>query len=245
MFYSFTEEWNMKTRLIISVLSLGISLFAFSSCNSPTGPDNFPMPAPSRDLSAHEIFAAEGITSIHFVVYDSVVVNGQSDSSFAPIFEVYFDSTHEKFMQYPSNITVYDLKKGIAWNDYEGHLTYPQLPNLDTAYNQDVQAYLGSWFTQSPPFLKTEVILGKVCNVFGDSGGYREWVWVDHRLPIQRGGGTVHYDVTQTTVTQYRVLEVNVPFSDSLFEPPANGQSAAAYMPHHDARHFINDVLAQ
>jgi len=175
---------------------------------------------PSRDLSAREILTKEGIHSIHYMDYDSVVVNGESDKSFALTFEFFFDSTHEKCIQYgPLNITVADLANHTGWNYIYGHLTYPHLA-LQAMHDQDIQAYLGSWLEQPYSLLRRDTLGDKICNVYTDRRGYQEWVWLDHGLPIQRRRAGGMQNVYQITTTQKRNIEVDVSFPDSIFVPP-------------------------
>jgi len=199
------------------------SIFCFS-CKQSTSPSEEPVSAPSRNLPASEIMRIQGITSIHYVDYDSIVVNGVSDSGFVANFEYFIDYNRMKLIQYylgtPNwNTNVYDLKKDSAWNYYSGQLTYPQLPNLQLAYDENIQAYLGSWLKGPSTFLRTEYIGDKLCNVFSDSTGYQEWVWTKHYIPIQRRGES-NYDVHQISVVQKRNIDINLQFSDSIFEPP-------------------------
>ncbi|MGH7595356.1 MAG: hypothetical protein ACREOI_03345 [bacterium] len=167
----------------------------------------------------------QGITSIHYIDYDSVVVNGRSDKAFVPYFEYHIDTARFKIDQYylgtPHwNTTVYDLGKFVVWNYYSGTLTYPQLPDLRAAFESNIQARLGSWLKGPIEFVGTEYIGGKFCNVFRDSTGLQEWVWIEHRLPIQRRRESVNRGIHQITVEQKRQIEINGQFQNSLFEPP-------------------------
>jgi hypothetical protein len=213
----------MKTSGAKIFLTSLTAIICFS-CKQTTTPLEEPISAPSRNLPASEIMKLQGITSIHYVDYDSVVVNGNSDSGFVAFFENFIDSSRMKMIQYylgtPNwNITVYDLNIDTAWNYYSGQLTYPQLPDLQLAFEMNIQAYLGSWLQGPFTFLRTEYICDKLCNVFTDSTGYQEWVWTKYRLPIQRRVES-YYDIHQITVFQKRAIEVNIQFSNSIFEPP-------------------------
>jgi hypothetical protein len=194
-----------------------------NACKNPAGPSNQMAFPPSRDLSPQEILGMEGIHSIHYTEYDSVVVNGHVYGPSTPSIEMYLDSTHKKVIQYhPLNITVYDLGEHLVWNYYDGQLTYPQLPNVQAAYDQDIQANCGSWLTGPYSLLQQEMLGDKLCDVFIDSAGRQEWVWIDHRLPIQRRRTGAYDNLYEITVTQKRGIEVNRHFPDSLFAPPRN-----------------------
>ena len=170
--------------------------------------------------------AAEGIWSVQFVLYDSTTLNGQPDSAYVPAFGFCIDQNHIKIDQHylgtPGwNVTVYDLQRNMAWNCYEGHLTYQQLPNLYGAYEGYIQGMLGSHLRRPIQFLGIETIQGRVCNVFSDSTGYREWVWVQHNLPVQGRSEGYYNNLHQISVTQKRRIVVNLAFPDSVFLPPS------------------------
>lgn len=213
----------MKTS-VIKIFVISLTTIICVSCKQSTIPLEERIFAPSRNLPASEIMKLQGITSIHYVDYDSVVVNGDPDSGFIAFFENFIDSSRMKMIQYyfgtPNwNITVYDLNIDSAWNYYSGQLTHPQLPDLQLAFDMNIQTYLGSWLQGPITFLHTEYIGDKSCNVFTDSTGYQEWVWTKYRLPIQRRVESYH-DVHQISVMQKRGIEVNIQFSNSIFEPP-------------------------
>ena len=196
----------------------------FYSCEESTDPIQDPIQAPSRNLSAQEIMSIQGISSIHFAKYDSVIVNGNSYDHFVPSFEFHIELNRMKMNQYylgtPDwNITVYDFNKDSVWNYYSGQLTFPQIPDLRFTIDSYIQSQLGSNLKGSINFLRTEYIDDKLCNVFSDSTGYIEWVWTKYRLPVQYRVESYH-DVHQIGVVQKRDIEINVEFPDSLFEPP-------------------------
>jgi hypothetical protein len=169
--------------------------------------------------------AAQGITAIQFVDYDSTILNGHPDSAFVAAFGFHIDTNHIKIDQHylgtPGwNVTVYDLQRDTAWNWYGGHLTYPHLPNLRLAYEGYVQGMLGSWLQGQVQFVGMENIQGRLCNIFTDSTGYREWVWTDHAIPIQRRRESRYNNLHQITYTQKRQVSINLTFPDSVFLPP-------------------------
>lgn len=215
-----------KLRILRAVnVWASISWLCLVSCEQSTSLYPEPIAAPSRSLPGREIMKMQGITSIHYIDYDSVVVNGSSDKAFAPYVEYHIDTTRCRIDQYylgtPHwNTTVYDLGQFIAWNYSSGTLTYPQLPDLRAACESSFQARLGSWLNSPIEFVGTEYIGGKFCNVFRDSTGRQEWVWIEHRLPIQRRRESVNRGIHQITVEQKRQIEINGQFQDSLFEPP-------------------------
>ena len=79
---------------------------------------------------------------------------------------------------------------------------------------------IAGWLSPSAKFIGTEIVEGKLCDLFEDSSGTKEWVWQRYRLPIQRIGSTCNKGACATVVQQKRNIEVNVPFADSLFDPP-------------------------
>jgi hypothetical protein len=120
------------------------------------------------------------------------------------------------------NITVYDLKTSTAWNLYSGKVTDPHVPNLLVAYEQMVQYTLGSSLKNPYRLVAQEFVGGVRCNVFEDSTGYKEWVWIEHPIPIQRfSPGTLRRDgIFQISTVQLRDLVINVSLPDSIFMPP-------------------------
>ena len=183
------------------------------------------LPAPSRNLSASEIMKLENITSIHYIDYYLVTVNGRADTGFHPEFEFHIDTSRERMNQYylgtPDwNITVYDLSKDISWNLYSGVLRFNPSQHIIQAYEGDIQAFLGSWLNSSQSYIRSECIDNKLCDVFTDSTGRVEWVWRDHRLPIQRRSEWGYNGIYQVTYIRKKYIEVNISLPDSLFSPP-------------------------
>ncbi len=214
----------MKYSFLKIYLAISTTFFFFN-CKQSTSPSELPVSAPSRNLPASEIMKLQGITSIHYVDYDSVVINGDPDDGFVANCEFFIETNRMKMSQYylgtPNwNTTVYDLNKDSAWNNYSGQLTFPQYPNLQVAFDMNIQAYLGSWLKDPITYLGTEYVGDKLCNVFKDSTSYQEWVWIKHRIPIQRRREGSHNNIHQISVSQKRNIEVNVQFSNSIFEPP-------------------------
>jgi hypothetical protein len=212
----------VKTILFISFVSL--TVFTFNSCKNPTTPSEEMVTPPSRSLSSTEIMRIQGIASLHYVEYDSTIVNGVSSDSFSQANEYYLDTCHYKFMQYYLdnhnwNTTVYNVSTNNAWNYYNGQLTYLQLPDLPSVYEQSIQSCLGSSLKEPVTFLGTEIIEGKTCNVFKDSTGYQEWVWIKYKLPIQSRRSGQH-DVYQISVIRKNIIEVNQPITGNVFDPP-------------------------
>ena len=215
----------MKTlKIILFILFASLAILSFNSCENPASPSEDLAIPPSRSLTSTEIMKIQGITSLHYVEYDSIIVNGISSDSFSQAYEYYLDTSHYKFIQYYLdnhnwNTTVYNISTNIAWNYYNGQLTYLQLPNWPAAYEQSIQSCLGSSLKEPIIFLRTEIIDGKVCDVFKDSTGYQEWVWVKYKLPIQsRREG--QYDVYQISVVRKTIMEVNQTIPGNVFDPP-------------------------
>jgi hypothetical protein len=201
-----------------------VFIVAFSGCGVNDS-NWYPVPAPSRELSPAEIFSLERITSIHFVELYHSTVNGIADTGFSADGETHIDSIHWRYNQYylgtPGwNVTVYDLADSVVWNYYSGQVTYPELPDIGRAYTTNVQAGLGSFIIGEPIYLRSELIGDKFCDVFTDTTGYVEWVWREHRLPIQRRGEWWYNGIHQITYRRLKIEELNVPFQDGIFEPP-------------------------
>ena len=211
----------MNKRFPLTNLFLLVFLFLFASCENSTGPSPVQVTAPSRTDSARDILAAQGIQTIHFLEYDSVVVNGQSQGPFSLSQEIFLDTSRVKIVDAGSTVATYDLKKGVAWNYENGQLTYMQLPDLQAAYNGIVQALMGSGLRQPVRFLRNEELDGKLCSVFEDSTGLQEWIWNLYKLPIQRKtSGSSDANVYVTSIVQRRDIQINVPLSDSIFAAP-------------------------
>lgn len=199
------------------------------SCNETTTQANLhsgaPIAAPSGTLPANEIMKQQGISSIHFVEYDSVTVNGKSTGPFSPSSEYYLDSGHVKTISFPfednnRNITVYDISRNIAWNYASGYLTYLQLQNWFAAYEQEIRLRLGSWLGSNVKYIRRDYFEDKLCDIFEDSEGYQEWIWTRYRLPIMRIKSSYYDYLSQTSYRQMRNIEINATLPDSLFQPP-------------------------
>ncbi len=201
-------------------------LVALQSCkDNPTAiPEESKaiLSALSRDLPASQLMQLEGITSLHYVLYDSSAgFSGGGDSSFIPLDEYFIDSSHVKNIQYfGANhywyVSVYDSQRDTAWYYQSGQVTCMQLPSVAAVVQQSIQAALGSMLRLSSQYLRSEYIDGKLCDLFADSLGNQEWVWRDHRLPIQeRVLGSL-----QISTTRKVILEINTTIPDSVFEPP-------------------------
>lgn len=213
------------TNRVPLILILSVLLLSCEDSTTPTATTYNPVSAPSRNLPAYEIMRLEGITSIHFTEFYHATVNGHADTGFTPYFEYHIDTLRTRMNQYylgtPDwNISVYDLRKGIAWNYYSGSVTYPQLQDLRRAYEQDVQAYLGGWLSEIQTYVRTEYIDDKLCDVFTDSTGTLEWVWREYRLPVQRRLETTYKNIHQITYRLKKEMQINIVFPDSLFTPP-------------------------
>jgi hypothetical protein len=201
----------------------------FTSCrrSSPSEPlQNQALTTPPSDtLPPQQLMSILGIYTLHYVEYDSVIVNGVSDSAFYPMNEIYLDTCHYKMIQYFGdnlnwNTTVYDVRKNIAWNYYNGQLTYMQLPNWPTAFVQSIQGALGSWLKGPITFLRTESVDGRLCNVFTDSTGLQEWIWPKYLLRIQNRSVGSQRGIYQIGYVRRRQIEVNISIPDTVFEPP-------------------------
>jgi hypothetical protein len=209
---------------IFSSVLIFISLLLVNACQHSTNPSDIIVEAPSRNLSSSEIMRIQGIASVHYVNYDSIIVNGKSDTEFHPMNEYYIDTCHCKHIQYYFsnhnwNTTVYNLCDNTAWNYYNNQLAYLQLPNWPAAYEMAIQSALGSWIKEPAKYLHSEFIDGKYCNVYEDSTGYQEWVWIKYKLPIQRRVES-HHDVHQIGIVRKRIIEINQPIPSSVYEPP-------------------------
>jgi hypothetical protein len=211
-------------KIVLLIIFTNLIVFIFNSCEQSTIPLEDLTTAPSRTLSAREIMSVQGITSIHYVDYDSIIVNGKSDNSFSPTNEYYIDTCHYKSIQYYLDnhnwyTNVYDLCKNIVWNYYNGVLTYPQLPNWPAAYENAIKSAMGSWLEGPTTFLGTELIDDKLCNVYRDSSGYQEWIWIKYKLPIQRRA-EAQIDVHQINLVRKEVIEINQNIPGNIYEPP-------------------------
>lgn len=212
----------MRDKIVLLVSGVIIIILNFNDCRGISFLSfNQPVSAPSRNLSATELFYIEGINSLHYVMYYSDEVNGESDSMFKALAEYLVDSEHSKIIQYYLDnhnyyITVYNLQKNISWNNYLGTITYPQLPNLYSAHEDNIQSLLGSSLQSPTIFIRTENLDGKLCNVFSDSLGSMEWVWIEHKFPIQ------HRIVGKFGINTIRkkIITINEPIPDSIFEAP-------------------------
>lgn len=211
-------------KKIISTSFILISIISLISCEQLTE-NNYQFDyAPSRELSVNEIMHQQGISSIHYIKYDSIIVNGNPFPSFRANNEYYIDSCHYKSIQYyqekPNyNTTVYNICDNIVWNYSNNKLTYPDLPNWPAAFEQSVSSRLGSWLKGIPTYLGTEIVDGKLCEVYEDSTGTVEWVWREYKLPIQRRSER-SYDVHQITVTKKVIVTINQAIPSEVYDPP-------------------------
>ncbi len=204
-------------------------LYLFSVCMQSCAPLSFAtsdhVPAPSIKLPCDEILRLQGITSIHFVEYDSVIVNG-NPSEFTPSEEYYLEKTRSKRVRFitkqPWLTDVLDLNAQLSWH-YDSNiqkLTYNKQNNLSTICDDPIRFELGSFLKPPVRYLRTEYIINKLCDVFTDTTGALEWVWTEHRLPIQRlSAGSPDMNVYVIGIKQMRQIEINVQFPDSLFSP--------------------------
>ena len=215
---------NMICNPLIKTSFLFIApVLLFSSCKI-IGPSNglnsHPMLAPSRSLPAAEIMKLERITSIHYIDYETTG-RVRADTVFFSEEECAIDTSRMRQNQYYDrtpgyNVSVYDLTGGISWNSHWDRFTYTQLPNLHMAYEECVQASLGGWLNERAIYVRSEFVDDKFCDVFTDSAGTWEWIWRDHRLPIQRQRPGFF---GESTYIQKKHIEINIPLSDTLFTP--------------------------
>ncbi len=157
---------------IISLLILFISTcLLFNSCDQSIEPrysSYNPVLAPAQELPVKEIMKSEGITSIHYNEYDSLIVYG-IPRELRPLNEYYIDTL--KFVKIElvtSDTTVYDL------------VYFP------LSYQQEVQKALGSWLKNPIKYLGAERLDEELCYSFTDITGYQEWVWDKNRVPVLR-----------------------------------------------------------
>jgi hypothetical protein len=164
--------------------------------------------------------AAQGITSIQFVDYDSAVYYGHPDSSFCGSNGWCIDTSRAKHDQYLFGkrgweVTVYDLTQDTVWSYETRRRTYQLVPSVRCAFEILVQDALGSYLKGPIRFIGNESIQGRLCNIFEDSTGFREWIWIEHSLPIQR-----RQDRPHVAFVQKRDIVINRAFTDSVFLLP-------------------------
>lgn len=222
----------MKHCITAAVFSF-FCFFIFSniSCKlSATQPYQYPGTpeiAPAKTLPAREIMRLQGLNSIHFAIYDSSIVNGDIYYAPAGYSEYYIDTSRIKIIEYNQasgsrNIRVYDMNKGIVWKSINGKVENLSISMeyISELYRTEIQPVLGNGLEGPLNFTGQGHIENMRCNIFEDTRGFQEWVWINHRLPV-RYIRTWNYDnISQTTYIQIRDIEVNKKFSDSIFVLP-------------------------
>ena len=204
-------------------------LCLLQSCNhqptQPAQPVEQSAPLVFRTLPASQIMAEEGITSVHFLYYlwyDSA--DGASISDTSLIDEYYIDSLHFKIMEYDQgkvfSITTIDAARNDQWsyNSNSQKVWYDSGYNMRPAVDDMIQAFLGSSLKPTASNLKSEYIEQQLCDVYQDPTGYMEWIWREHRFPLQSRSRD---DIGIYTLRK-QIIEMNAAFSDSLFLPPGH-----------------------
>ena len=150
---------NSKTISIHLTASILI-IVAFESCQRSTtiNQPEQSLTIVSHDLPAYEIMKMQGITSLHYVLYDSSAKGSPLDSSFYPLDEYFIDSNHVESIEYFGNnhygyVSVFDLRKNVAWYYLNGQVTYMDSLNLPAAVEQGIQSSLGSFLKVPATYL--------------------------------------------------------------------------------------------
>ena len=214
-----------KVNLPFSLACVALLCLVQSCKHQPTQPAQ-PVeqsaPLVFRTLPARQIMAEEGITSLHFLYYQwyDSADGGISDTSL--IAEYYIDSVHFKIMEYIQgkvfSITALDAARNVQWS-YDPNV---QTFSYDSGYNMRpvvdamIQAFLGSSLKPTASNLRSEYIEEQMCDVYQDPTGYMEWIWRDHRFPLQSRS----LDKLGIFTLRKQIIEMNAVFSDSLFLPP-------------------------
>jgi hypothetical protein len=215
-----------KVNLPFSVACVALLCLLQSCKNQPTQPAqpvDQSAPLVFRTLPASQIMAEEGITSLHFLYYqwyDSADGGSISDTSL--IDEYYVDSLYFKITEYDQGkiiaITAIDAARNVQWS----YVPVLQTVSYDSGYNMRpavdymIQAFLGSSLKPTASNLRSEYIDEQLCDVYQDPTGYMEWIWREHRFPLQSRG----LDDFGIFTLRKQIIEMNAVFSDSLFLPP-------------------------
>lgn len=223
----------MKNFVAALAVFLCICCFAFSniSCKiSATQPHMYPGTheiAPEKTLPVREIMHLQGITSIHFAIFDSSIVNGHYYYPPAGYSEYYIDTSRIKIIKLKPespfrNIAVYDVNKGIAWKSTDGKVENLSLGMNYIAlfYGTEAQAVLANGLEGPVRFTGQGYMEDKLCDIFEDTSGVQEWVWVKHRLPVQYIHSWSYDNIGGTEFTKMRNIEINEEFQDEIFAPP-------------------------
>jgi len=213
---------NHKFKLGLSITSL-VLLVSLQSCkNQPTQPSQQAVAPVLGTLSASQIMAEEGITSVHYLLFDSAGGGSISDASFALLDEYCVDSLHDKIIQYNQGksyaISAEDVTRNVEWS-YDPvvqTVSYDSGLNMRLAVDDMIQACLGSSLRAPASYLRSEYIGEKFCDVYQDSTGYMEWIWREHRFPLQ-ARNTTHLGIF---TMRKQIIEINVVFPDSTYLPP-------------------------
>lgn len=215
----------MKKLLII------ISLL-ISSCQNNYSPTEEELKsdilfAPDRNLSVSEILDIQKIETLHFFQWDSIWFENHFQS-YALKWEVYLDSKHIRTVEYynydniPSVITVIDVEK---WNIWQYSLTYKKYTNLsfpDTmdAFENTGKRYITSKLVSNLTSVGFENILDNKCHVVKDSSGDKEWIWVQHGLPIKSEYTDYPEGIKIKHINELKNIEINSAFPDSIYLKP-------------------------
>ena len=218
-----------KVNLPFSVAYVALLCLVQSCKNQPTQPAR-PVEQPTtlvfRTLPASQIMAEEGITSLHFLyyeLYDSAHGGSSSDTSFILGAEYYVDSVHFKITEYDQGkiiaITAFDAARNVQWSYFPAVQTvsYDSGLNICPAVDEMIQAFLGSSLKPTASYLRSEYIEEQLCDVYQDPTGYMEWIWREHRFPLQSRSITQFGGIL---TLRKQIIEMNAVFSDSLFLPP-------------------------
>jgi hypothetical protein len=212
-------------KLIFSLIVLVIA-----GCHvSPTGEESkdeilFP---PNKNLSVAEILHEQKIKSLHFYQWDSMWTENHFSVYFLN-WEVYLDSKHIRTVEYsydsqPAMITVFDLEKWNLWqyspiyNKY-----YPNYAPPDTflAFEATVKRYITTQFSYKGISEGFEDINNYRCHLTRDSLNNKEWIWVQHGLPIKYSMTYYPEGISIQHRKELKNIEIDAVFSDSIFIKP-------------------------
>ena len=185
--------------------------------------------APDKDLSVAKILQLQKISTIHFVQWDSVIVNDNIPTEAHIGYELFLDNQHLKTIQFfPDNEpwiqTIIDLENWDVWQYNLKSNTFIELSFPDTllAFELISKRYIASKLYSECESVRFDLFYDNKCHVVSDSLGNIEWIWVNHGLPIKWQITNEYDGLTVEVNRELREIDINLVFPDSLFIRPSN-----------------------
>jgi outer membrane lipoprotein-sorting protein len=207
-------------KLILPIIFILLFQMGCSNLLTSEEPNNYK--APSRNYTLKEIFDYQNIKSIQFHFYDSLSANDES-VKYKESYDIYYDLNRTRNILYidnePVSIFVKDIKKNISWSyEFDTHILNTTTVDSRIVFDNLAKNYLCTHLTNDI-IQKNDTTINKMnCNVFQDSSNTKEWIWNEHRIPIQYEKVFSNPEVISTKIYKMSNIQINIELSDSLFE---------------------------